>query len=135
VVVGLPEAAPMTLIEKSEEAERYYLGAANVSLHTMETANYRDNLASGMPKFWVVMRQDPVDQSLSLVAVTADPAEGEAHSQSEANLVDTAPMSAELASALAVFVEEHHVEREFYKRKRDRADLDGGRRTPGRERR
>ena len=38
------------------------------------------------------------------------------------DLVETVPMPDEIADAVAQFVTEHHVERIFYKRKRDRAD-------------
>jgi hypothetical protein len=39
-------------------------------------------------------------------------------------------MPPEIAHKVAVFIETHHVEREFYKRQRDRAGP-GGRRGPG----
>ncbi|WP_150286319.1 DUF3305 domain-containing protein [Rhabdaerophilum calidifontis] len=133
VLTGIPAAARMTLIARDETGERYYVGAENLVFSSVETARYRDNLLSGAPKLWVVMREDALDATLTLVTVTADPAEGEAHAESEANLVGTVPMAPEIAAALAAFVDEHHVERDFFKRKRDRADPDGlGRRRPGR---
>jgi hypothetical protein len=132
VVTGLPAAERMTLIGKTEDAERYYLGAADLVFASVDTAQYRDNLMSGQPKLWVVMREDQVDQALELVAVTADSAEGEGYSESESNLVDTVPMAPDIAAALAAFVDEHHVERVFIKRKRDRLDPNRpGRDSPG----
>lgn len=131
VLTGLPDAERMTLLARDEAGERYYLGAENLVLSTMETARYRENLTSGVPKLWVVMREDALDATLHLVTITADPAEGEAHAETEANLVEAIAMPAEIASALEDFVAEHHVEREFFKRKRDRADPNrGGRGRP-----
>lgn len=122
VLPGLPEAASMTLIETLPDGERYYLGAARVTLASVDTANYRDNMMSGAPKLWVAMREDHPEAGLVLVAVTADPAEGEAHTETGTNIVDTVPMVPEIAHFVAQFVDTHHVEREFFKRKRDRAD-------------
>ena len=68
------------------------------------------------------MREEQPDGSLSLVTVTADPTEGEANTETGSNLVDPVPMLPEIAAYIAAFVDEHHVEREFYKRKRDKPD-------------
>ena len=122
VMTGLPEAPRMTLIEKVGDTERYYLGAASIVLASVDTAPLRDNLMSGAPKLWVVMREEQPDGSLSLVTVTADPTEGEANTETGSNLVDPVPMLPEIAAYIAAFVDEHHVEREFYKRKRDKPD-------------
>jgi len=54
--------------------------------------------------------------------VTADPAEGEALTETGSDLVETVPMPAAVRNTIAAFVAEHHVERSFHKRKRDRAD-------------
>lgn len=132
VVPGMPEAAPMTLIERGDEVETFYLGAALLVFVSAETANYRDNLVDGAPKLWVVMRTEDEEGSPSLLTVTADPSEGEAHTQAGSNLVDAVPMGPEIAAFLAAFVDEHHVEHEFFKRKRDRVDPESfGRRRPG----
>jgi hypothetical protein len=126
VLPGLPETAPLTLTERGEGFERYYLGASALILAAGETANYRDNLMSGAPKLWVVMHEAVEDGSLSLLTVTADPSEGEGATQAGSNLVDTVPMPPDIAGFVAAFVAEHHVEREFFKRTRDRPDGEGG---------
>ena len=131
VVTGLPEAPRMTLIERVGDAERYYLGAASIVLASVDTAQYRDNLMSGAPKLWVVMRELEPEGSLSLVTVTADPTEGESNTETGSNLVDPVPMLPEIAAFIAAFVDEHHVEREFYKRKRDKPDREALGHRPG----
>jgi hypothetical protein len=132
VVTGLPETEPMTKIASNADGESFFVGATQVVLASTETANYRDNLLTGAPKLWVVLRASNYDHSVELVTVTADPAEGEAHTESGSNLVEALPMPAEIAAALAAFVDEHHVEREFFKRKRDRNNPEAlGRRVPG----
>jgi hypothetical protein len=132
VMTGLPETAPMTSIATGTEGESFFVGATNIVLASTETANYRDNLLTGSPKLWVVLRASDYDTSVELVTVTADPAEGEAHTEAGSNIVDALPMPAEIAASLAAFVDEHHVEREFFKRRRDRKNLEAmGRRMPG----
>jgi len=54
--------------------------------------------------------------------VTADPSEGEGFTESAANLVERVPMPQPIQDLVAAFIAEHHVEREFFKRKRDRQD-------------
>ena len=102
----------------------FYAGAAEIELYRTETTYYRDNLGTGAPLLWVVLRPAEGDPPYRLVTVTADPAEGEAFSESAANLVETVPMPGTIAEIVAAFVAEHHVERQFFKRKRDRQDTE-----------
>ena len=63
-------------------------GAAEIELYRTETTNYRDNLASGAPLLWVALRPTGVEPPYEIVAVTADPAEGEALTEAGNDLVD-----------------------------------------------
>ena len=56
--------------------------------------------------------------------MTADPAEGEAFTEAGNDLVETVPMPAAIAETMDAFIAEHHVERPFFKRQRDRAEPD-----------
>ena len=122
VLAGVPEVAPWTTLPGASGADTFYAGAADVELYRSETTNYRDNLATGEPSLWVVLRPTGGEPPFSLVTVTADPAEGEAFTETATDLVDAVPMPQPIAEAVAAFVAEHHVERTFEKRKRDRAD-------------
>jgi hypothetical protein len=124
VLPGAPVAAPWTLLSAAGEVASFYAGAADIALYRSETAHYRDNLASGAPVLWVALRPTGVEPAYELVAVTADPAEGEAFTQIGDHLVDTVPMPATVQAMIAAFIAEHHVEVPFVKRKRDRADPD-----------
>jgi hypothetical protein len=122
VLAGMPEATPWTPLPGASGADTFYAGAAEVELYRSETANYRDNLASGQPSLWVVLRPTGDDPPFSVVTVTADPAEGEAFTETATDLVEAVAMPESVAEAVAAFVAEHHVERAFEKRKRDRAN-------------
>ena len=119
VFAGTPVAAPWTALGADDETTLFYAGNAVVELHRTETANYRDNLASGAPSLWVNMRPTASEPPYDLLAVTADPAEGEAFSDAGSNLVEAVPMPAEIAVIVDRFVATHHVERPFVKRQRD----------------
>ena len=56
VLAGVPAAAPWTVIGSEGEVTTFYAGDAVIELHRTETANYRDNLGSGRPLLWVVLR-------------------------------------------------------------------------------
>ena len=121
VLAGTPEAAPWTrLLGEAEDTTLFYAGDAVIELYRTETANYRSNLASIAPTLWVIMRPDASRNAYRLLAVTADPAEGEAFTEAGSDLVEAVPMPAAIAEAIDHFVAKHHVERPFFKRRRER---------------
>jgi hypothetical protein len=122
VLPGRPDAAPWTVLSEDGERTTFYAGSAEIALYRTETAQYRDNLASGAPSLWIALRPTGVEPAYDIVAVTADPAEGESFTQVGDDLVEAVAMPASVQEAVAAFVAEHHVERPFVKRKRDRAD-------------
>jgi len=124
VLHGVPDAEPWTVLRSEGEATMFYAGSAEIALYRTETTYYRDNLASGAPSLWVVMTGTGGDPPYQLVTVTADPAEGEGFTESAANLVEQVPMPESIQQIVAAFVAEHHVERQFFKRKRDRQDTE-----------
>jgi hypothetical protein len=71
---------------------------------------------------WVALRPTGVEPPYDIVAVTADPAEGESFTQAGNDIVEALPMPSSVRDVIEAFVAEHHVERPFFKRKRDRAD-------------
>jgi hypothetical protein len=118
VFAGTPEAAPWTPLSADNAVTLFYAGEAVIELHRTETTNYRENLASGTPSLWVNMRPTELEHPYELLAVTADPAEGEAFTDAGSNLVEAVPMPQEIAEIIGQFVAAHHVERPFVKRQR-----------------
>src|SRR6266496_71752 len=81
VLAGVPETAPWTLLSAAGEVATFYAGAAEIALYRTETGNYLSNLTSGAPSLWVALRPTGVEPPHDIVAVTADPAEGEAFTE------------------------------------------------------
>jgi hypothetical protein len=123
VLPGLPDAAPWTVLDGDAECARFYGGGAEVALHRSDASGYRDNLATGMPLLWVVLRPGgALEAPYEIAAVTAEPSEGEAFAGSADDLVETVPMPETIRVVVADFVAEHYGEQPFVKRSRDRAD-------------
>jgi hypothetical protein len=128
---GAPATQPWTVLEGDEEVRQFYIGTAEIDLYRADTPHYRDNLASGSPGLWVVLRPTEGGPPFEVVAVTANPSEGEAFTESGADLVEPVPMPEQVRDMIEAFIAEHHVEHAFSKRKQRRADPDAlARRAP-----
>ncbi|MEW6454418.1 MAG: DUF3305 domain-containing protein [Pseudomonadota bacterium] len=130
VLPGEPEATPWTKLKEEADRTTFYAGRADVELHASDTANYRDNLSTGQPVLWVVIRPTGTEPPFEVVCVTADGSEGESFTAAGNDIVESVPMPEAIRNALDTFVFEHHVERPFYKRQQNRPDLEAlGRRS------
>jgi len=131
VLPGRPETEPWSVLATDCDATTFYAGAADLALYRTETSRYRDNLASDTPSLWVALRPSGGEPPFRVVAVTADPAEGESYTQAGDDLVGAVPVPAAVREILEAFIAEHHVEQPFFKRKRDHANPEGlARRQP-----
>jgi hypothetical protein len=122
VLGGLPDAVPWTPLAIDGETATFYAGGAEIELYRSETGNYRRNLASVAPSIWVALQEAGGEPPYAVVAVTADPAEGEGWTEAGQGIVEAVAMPEPLRQVIAAFAAEHHVERVFQKRTRDRAD-------------
>ena len=133
VLAGEAATAPWTKLNDDGERTTFYAGMADITLHASETSHYRDNLATGTPNLWVVLRSADTDPPYQVFTVTADPFEGEGMTAAGEDIVEPVPMPEPIRDALEEFVAAHHVEQPFVKRQRDRANPDAlARREPRR---
>jgi Protein of unknown function (DUF3305) len=124
IFADAPDVAPWTPLGGTKAGMRFYAGAFPISVYSTDTANYRDNLSSEAPKLWVVMRREEAEPPVTVLLVTADPAEGEGNTEAGNNIVETIDMPVAIAGAIAAFIEAHHVERPIIKRRRDNRPFD-----------
>jgi len=122
ILTGVPEAEPWTVLTEDGDSTSFYAGRTEIQLHVSDTSGYRNNLATGTPSLWVVLRPTGGQPLYRLLTVTADPSEGEAMTEPGTDLVEMVPMPDTIRDQLAAFVAAHHVERPFFKRKRDRVN-------------
>lgn len=122
VLPGEPAATPWTPLKQDGDRVTFYAGRADVELHAADTASYRDNLSTGQPVLWVVLRPTGMEPPFTVVCVTADGSEGENYTAAGNDIVNSVPMPDAIRTTLDAFVLEHHVERPFYKRQQSRPD-------------
>jgi hypothetical protein len=122
VLAGKTSAAPWAPLDAEAETALFFAGETVIELHRTETANYRDNLTSGAPALWVALRPVASEWPFEILAVTADPSEGEALTDAGSNIVEAVAMPADIAEAIGRFIAEHHVERPFVRRRRQPAE-------------
>jgi Protein of unknown function (DUF3305) len=132
VLEDAPDVPPWTRLRTDAGRELFFAGAADVALHPTDTDNYKHNLEAAEPLVWVTLRPAETSSGYALQAVTVDPGEAQLYADSGNDLLEALPMPPRLRAATAAFVAEHHKERVFHKRKRDRADPEAmARRGPG----
>ncbi len=118
VLPGDPAIAAATPLGDTDTGARFFAGCFALDLHRTDTPTYRDNLASDAPRIWIAARAGSGAGMPEIVGITADPAEGEAYTEAGDDIVEHVPMPPEIAGLLAEFIQAHHVERAFIKRKR-----------------
>ncbi|MCP1335410.1 DUF3305 domain-containing protein [Futiania mangrovi] len=120
-----PDLAPWTLLVREGEVERYHAGTAQIELHRKETEAYLENFLDDRPQIFVVLRRDDEDDAspfgFHLFCVSASPFYAQNLMDSGEDIVDPVPMPAAVAQRVRAFVDFHHVEEPFAKRKRRKA--------------
>jgi hypothetical protein len=129
VIPGAPTVEPGGReLMRGEGWTRYLAGTLPLELHRSETEAYKANLAGRTPAIHVVLRRRPgAEEAYDPFLVTASPYEALCYEVPGDAIVEPVPMPEGLIAWIQDFVDRHHVERPFYKRKRDR----GGRDRPG----
>ncbi len=122
VLEEAPDVPPWTVLREEAGRTVFFAGRAEVALYPTDTDNYRHNLASAQPLVWVLLRPAETESGWSLQTVTADPGEAHLYADVGQDLLDSLPMPPRLHAEMTAFVERHHKERGFWKRKRDQAD-------------
>ena len=118
VVTDPVAAEPGALLGSVDGVETRWLGEVSLLLHSGETGHYRDNLTAVQPSVWVAMDGDRV------ALASIDPYEGEGLAGDPGRVVEAVPMPGALLGSVTAFVDAHHVEEVFHKRKRAPADPD-----------
>jgi hypothetical protein len=122
VLAGAPAASPWTVLQQTAKLVRYYVGTSEIEFFGTDTTMYRENLRSQQPTLWIALRQTDATPGIVIHLVTADPSEAEALTETGTDIIEAVPMPGEIQQRLAAFVEVHHIERPFVKRKRDQAN-------------
>lgn len=118
------DLAPWTVLADEADRTLYYAGSAELAIHSADTKVYKDNVEAPAPSVYAVLRRTSGPTGFTLYTVTVDPTEAHAHADVGEDLVEALPMPKPVHVWLSRFVARHHVERQDYKRKRDKRTPD-----------
>lgn len=112
---------PGTLLRETDEAVSYYLGPSEIYCHASETEAYIFNFDSKVPVIFVILREDHENEHplpWFVQQVTVSPYEAQDYADSAEDIIGCIPMPVTIATALTEFIEQHHKDEPFIKRKR-----------------
>lgn len=126
-VAVLPGAGPADWREMRRDGDtvEYHAGTLPLELFRTDTEAYMTALANDPPSVYVVMRpSDNPDRELDLLLVTASAFEAQDYQDSSEEVVEPVPMPEGMIAWVREWVEFHHVEEKFVKRRRDKKNID-----------
>lgn len=127
-VAVLPGAAPAEwhVMRRDGEAVEYHAATLPLELHRKETEAYRVALSNDPPRVYVVLRPNETGDGEDMVVhcVTASPFEAQDYLDSGEETVEPVSMPPALIAWVSRFVERHHEDTPFVKRRRDRVSVE-----------
>jgi hypothetical protein len=130
-VAVIPGAAPRSptgdwaVLREGEGFAQFHAGTLPLQLFPGETEGYKLNLAQKPPRLFVVLRDEEdgdIPHDLVPFLVTACPYEAQDYLDSGEEVVEAVVMPEGVVAFVQDFVERHHVDQPFHKRKRKRAE-------------
>lgn len=123
-----PDACWVELVRK-ESVVRYHAATLEMTLHRKETEPLRNNLMLDEPELYVVLQENEDDETARAFPfaphlVTASAYEAQDYLDAGDDIIEKVAMPEEVAALIQAFVDRHHVEEEFKKRKRDKLDVE-----------
>lgn len=126
VFVNAGQDAAWKEMMRGEDFVRYHAATLMLTLHRKETEPLRLNLTLEQPELYVVLQENEnVASPYPFVphVVTASSYHAQDFLDADSSIIEKVAMPEEVAALIQAFVEEHHVEAEFKKRKRDKVDI------------
>lgn len=127
-VAVLPGAATARWKELRREGEavEFHATTMPLTLHRADAEAYLQGLSAKTPAIYVVMRQNSEqgEEPLQFVLATASPFEAQDYADTGEELVEKVAMPEGLVAWVRDYVELHHQEDTFVKRRRDKSRVD-----------
>ena len=128
-VAVLPGAAQENWKEMRREGEvvEYHAATVDLELYRTDTEAYLAGLSTNPPTIYVVMREatDPdAPQDIEVLLATASPYDAQDYSDAGEEIIERVQMPDGLIAWIHDFVQKHHQEEVFVKRKRDKQRID-----------
>ncbi len=126
-VAVLPGAGPANWQELRREGDviEYHAATVPLELHRTDTEAYLTELSTKVPSIYVIMREcDDTESGLEVVLATASPFDGQDYADNGEDIVELVPMPPALNALVHEWVNKHHKEEKFVKRRRDKRRID-----------
>lgn len=123
VLPGATDASWKELRRDGDTVE-YHAVTLPLELFRTDTEAYLQGLSDKVPAIYVVMRDSEDDTPLDVFLATASPYEAQDYADTGEELVEKVPMPEGLVAWIRDFIEEHHQEEVFVKRRRDKKRID-----------
>lgn len=123
VIPGAPAVEAWTELSSDAVSVRYHAATLPLTLHRKETEAYRQNLANKTPVVYVVLEPDEQAEAVyeyKPASVTISPYEAQDSLDSGEEIVEGVTMPDGMIAWVQAFVDKHHVDEPFKKRKRKR---------------
>ncbi len=127
VIPGAGATDEWKLLAQEANWRRFHAATLPLALHRKETEAYRTNLSNAVPVVYVVLRsiEDAASpREVEPFLVTASPYEAQDYLDSGEDVVEGVPMPEGVVAWVQDFIDRHHVDEPFHKRKRKRYDPD-----------
>ena len=127
VVPGADEQDDWKELARGDGWVQYLTAIMPLELHRKETEGYKVNLSNDPPVVYIVMsecEEPDAEHEIEATHVTASAFDAQDYLDSGECIVEGVPMPDSIAAWVASFVETHHVDEPFHKRKRKRYDPD-----------
>ena len=120
VIEGAAGVDEWVEIQSGEGWVQYHAATLELELFRKETEGYKHNLSLDQPSVFIVLREGDEDDEHEIVPflATVCPYEAQDYMDSSEEIVDQVPMPAGIAAWMADYIDVHHVDEPFKKRKR-----------------
>ncbi len=112
---------------REENFIQYHAATLPLNLHRKETEALRLNLMLDQPELYVILQENDDHTSefdFEPKLVTASSYDAQDYLDTGDDIIEKVAMPETVAAIVQAFVEQHHVEEEFKKRKRDRLNVE-----------
>jgi hypothetical protein len=129
ILPGAPAVEEWTELARGDGWVQYHAATVPLELFRKDTEAYMVNLEGEKPVVYVVLaeREDEDTRDgfpYAVRQVTASPFDAQDYLDADDAIVEPIRMPQEVAAWVAAFIDEHHVEETFKKRKRDEVDVE-----------
>ncbi len=116
--------ADWRVLRQEGDVTDYHAATPTLELHGADTEAYLHGLNALTPSLYTVMREtDNNERPLEIVLMTASPYEAQDYADNGEDIIEKIAMPPVVQAWVSDFVDAHHREEVFKKRKRDKKDI------------